>query len=142
VRGYGLATAGTLTLLGLVHVLWAGGLRTGGTAALPERNGRPVFEPGRGGTLLVAGGLFAAALTLLARLGIVRTPLPGRYLAGGSWLLAALFGARAIGEFQYVGVFKRVRGTPFARGDTRLFTPLCILISVGSALVASRASDE
>ena len=55
VRGCGLATAGTLTVLGLFHLLWAAGIKTGSTAALPERNGRPLFQPGRGATILVAG---------------------------------------------------------------------------------------
>ena len=146
VRGCGLATAGTLTVLGLFHLLWAAGIKTGSTAALPERNGRPLFQPGRGATILVAGGLFGGALTLLVRLGMVRTPLPARvsarYSASGCWLLATLFGVRAIGEFQYVGLFKRVRGTAFARWDTRLYTPLCIVISLGSALVASKPADE
>jgi hypothetical protein len=41
-------------------------------------------------------------------------------------VLAALFGARAIGERRYVGFFKRVRGTAFAWWDTRVFSPLSI----------------
>jgi len=137
VRACGLVTAGTLTVLGLFHLLWAAGVKLGSTAALPERNGRPLFQPGRGWTLVVAGGLFGGALALLARLGIVQTPLPARWSASGCWLLATLFGLRAVGEFRYVGLFKRVRGTAFARWDTRLYTPLCIVISLGSALVAS-----
>ena len=142
VRGYGLATAGTLTVLGLFHVLWAAGFKAGTAAAVPERDGRPLFEPSRGSTLLVAGGLFSGALTLLMRLGVVWTPLPRRWVTAGCWLLATLFGLRAIGEFRYVGLFKRVSGTAFARWDTRLYTPLCIVISLGSALVAREQTSR
>jgi hypothetical protein len=36
-------------------------------------------------------------------------------------------------------MFKQVTGTPFARWDTALFTPLCIVIAAGSALAALTA---
>jgi hypothetical protein len=43
---------------------------------------------------------------------------------------------RAIGDFRLVGVFKRIRGTPFAWWDSRLFVPLCCFIALGTAVVA------
>ncbi|WP_268893745.1 DUF3995 domain-containing protein [Paenibacillus puerhi] len=30
-----------------------------------------------------------------------------------------------MGDFRYVGMFKRVRGSRFARHDNYVFTPLC-----------------
>ena len=47
--------------------------------------------------------------------------------------------ARAIGEFNYVGFFKRVRGSRFARLDTLVYSPLCLLLAIGVALVALHA---
>jgi hypothetical protein len=44
--------------------------------------------------------------------------------------------ARAIGEFKYVGFFKRVRGSRFARRDTLLYSPLCLWLAAGVAFVA------
>jgi hypothetical protein len=139
----GLGTTGLLAILGLLHVFWAVRGASSGSAVIPQRAGRPVFRPSRLGTMGVAGCLFAAALTLLARLGIVRLPacvpagvratLPQR----GAWVLAAIFGLRVVGDFRYVGIFKRVTGTPFARWDTRLFVPVCIIVAAGSALVAA-----
>jgi hypothetical protein len=137
VRGYGVGVSGLLALLGLIHLYWAARGVRGRSVALPERDGRPVMQPGRAGTVAVAGGLFGGALTLLVRLGLVRWPVPAAWPRRGVWMLAALFGLRAIGEFRYVGIFKRVTGTPFARWDSWLFTPLCIVIAVGSALVAA-----
>jgi hypothetical protein len=55
--------------------------------------------------------------------------------------LAAGLLARTVGDFKYVGLFKRVRGTPFARLDTLLYSPLCLLLSLGVASVAW-SSDE
>src|SRR4051794_4603956 len=99
VRGYGFGTAGVLALLGLIHVYWAARPHSGTSVALPEREGRPLFQPGRGGTLVVAGGLFAGALTLLARLGVcwlAWLPVPERWPCWGAWTLAALFALRAV----------------------------------------------
>jgi hypothetical protein len=141
VRGYGLTTAGLLAILGVIHLYWVARGVAGRSVALPERNGRPVVQPGRASTVAVALGLFGGALTLLARLGLVRVPVPARWIGAGTWTLASLFGLRAIGEFRYVGLFKRVKGTPFARWDTGLFTPLCLLIALGSALVATGNRD-
>jgi len=145
-RGGGLSAASLLTLFGLIHVWWAVCGMSAGSAVIPVRDGRPVFRPSRLGTLGVTGCLFAGALTLLARLGLVRVPglvsgvLPARLGASlphrGAWSLAVLFGLRAVGDFRYVGVFKRVTGTRFARWDTRLFVPLCVVVSAGSALAA------
>lgn len=138
-RASGLGTAGLLTIFGLIHAFWAARGMSGGSAVIPQRAGRPVIRPSRLATLGVAGCLFAAALTLLARLGIMRRPafVPASLPHRGSWALAVIFGLRAIGEFRYVGIFKRVKRTPFARWDTRLFVPLCVIVAAGSALVAA-----
>ena len=44
--------------------------------------------------------------------------------------IGALFLIRAIGEFKYVGFFKSIKETPFARMDTKFYAPLCLLLSV------------
>ncbi len=137
VRMTGCGTASVLALLGLLHIYWAAGGAAGSTVVLPERAGRPLFQPTPTSTLGVAGGLFAAALLVLARLGVVCDCVPVRWTRLGTWLLAAVFTLRAIGDFRYVGLFKRVRDTPFGRWDTRLFTPLCSLLALGSAIVAA-----
>jgi lipopolysaccharide/colanic/teichoic acid biosynthesis glycosyltransferase len=46
--------------------------------------------------------------------------------------------ARAVGEFKYVGFFKRVRDSKFATLDTFVYSPLCLLLAAGVALVAVR----
>jgi hypothetical protein len=43
-----------------------------------------------------------------------------------------------VGEFKYVGFFKRVRGTRFATLDTLVYSPLCLLLAAGVAWVALR----
>jgi Protein of unknown function (DUF3995) len=45
-------------------------------------------------------------------------------------VVMTLFLLRAVGDFRYAGLFKKVRGTRFAKADDRLFTPLCIGVAV------------
>ncbi len=62
--------------------------------------------------------------------------VPEAVLSWLSFALAAGLLARAVGEFKYVGFFKRVRGSRFATLDTLVYSPLCLLLAIGVALVA------
>ena len=42
---------------------------------------------------------------------------------------------RAVGDRKYVGFFKRVRDTEFARRDSRIYSPLCLLLGLGAAAI-------
>jgi hypothetical protein len=131
----GVAVAGVLLAACLLHAYWAIG--GGGTSlAVPESDGKPAFRPGRIGAGLVALALLAASL-LVAQQASGLAPWPPRSLATtGCWLLAALFLARAIGDFRWVGLFKRVKDTNFALSDTAAYTPLCLLIGLAVAALA------
>lgn len=132
------AVALTLVLLSLaaVHVCWA--VRgVGTTAGVPSRaDGTPVFRPGRIATLGVALALGIAALLVAGRGQLVDAGLAPVVLHVGVWGVAAAFAMRTVGEFRYVGLFKRVHDTPFARWDTRLFTPLCAAMAIAATVVA------
>jgi hypothetical protein len=41
-----------------------------------------------------------------------------------------------VGDFRLVGFFKRVRGNAFARLDTLVYAPLCLVLAVGVFYVA------
>ncbi len=122
-----------LLVLAGIHIYWAAGGKAGKGAAVPIKNGRPVLMPGPMITLLVAVGLFAIAALLAARIGWLT--LPGfpyqRDLVQiAVWLIAAVFALRAIGDFRYVGFFKRVRDSRFARLDTFAYSPLCACLAL------------
>lgn len=112
-----------VTLAG-VHFGWA----LSGSMALekvvPTRGGKALFSPSRAATLGVAVLLLVAAFVSLWRGGAVAAG-PRWVPRVGVWAIAALFAARAVGDFNYCGFFKRVRGTPFARNDTLVYSPLC-----------------
>ncbi|MEO8196611.1 MAG: DUF3995 domain-containing protein [Thermoanaerobaculia bacterium] len=127
-----------LAVLALLHVYW-GVVGIGGrSVALPEVEGKPLFIPSRAATFAVAAGLSAAALLLLWRGGYLPLLLPPQVTKVGTLGVGLLFVARAIGDFRFVGLFKRVRGTPFAIWDSRLFSPLSLAIGLGSLWVAYR----
>jgi hypothetical protein len=106
-------------------------------AALPEQNGQPIFRPGPASTLAVAGLLAFAGLLVLAHAG--RGPaaaLPRWVVAFGAPVAAVVLLARSIGDFRYIGFFKRVRDTRFAKLDTRIYSPIALLLGIATAVVA------
>jgi len=123
--------------LSLVHFYWALGGSSGIVAAVPEYSGRPAFVPSAGATATVALGLALCALLVAATAGLVRLPIPGHWLQWLSYALSVVLLARAIGDFRLVGFFKRVRGTRFARLDSMVYAPLCLLLAAGVYYVAN-----
>jgi hypothetical protein len=126
-----------LACLSGLHVYWALGGRWGWGTTIPQVDGRPAFTPSRFATLLVALGLAAAAVLPLVRTGAFPFPVPPWLSQWSAVFLAFVFFIRAVGDFRLVGFFKRVRGAPFAIWDTRLFSPLCLLLAAGFARVAT-----
>jgi hypothetical protein len=131
-----------LALIGAVHVYWALGGRRGWKVAVPEdpqNDGAPRLRPGPFATALVAVGLAGASALLLALRGIVPSPLAPGVARGMAWALAAVFALRVVGDVHWVGLFKRVRGTEFARLDDALYVPLCFFLALASAATAADA---
>lgn len=121
----------TFTMLALLHIYWAAGGRALKLAAVPEVSGQRAFSPSAAATLAVAAALLAAALVVAAASGLLRVPVPAVLIDLAVFGLALVLFARAVGDFHLVGFFKRVRGTNFARADTRIYSPLCLLLSLG-----------
>lgn len=121
--------------LALIHFYWAAGGRVALAGAVPSEDDRLIFQPGRRITALVGCLLVAAAWIVALRAGLLPSPLPEWLPVLGTWALALAFAARAIGEFRYVGFFKRVRGTLFARRDSLVYSPLCAVVAVLAALL-------
>lgn len=125
-----------LLLLAALHFYWAAAGSGGLEGVVPSDGGRPLLTPGKTACVVVGMALLAAALVAALRAGLVSLGLPAWMPRLGIWALAAIFAARAVGEFRYVGFFKRVRGTLFARRDTWLYSPLCVVLAGLAAGVA------
>ena len=122
-----------------LHFYWAFGGRKWKNFAIPTRSIAPtipLFNPGFFETLVVAIGLliFAWIIGMNAQLfPIVR--LTPSYVTSATFGIALIFLLRAIGEFKYVGFFKRVKGTSFSQMDSPYYSPICLFIAISSLII-------
>ena len=122
-----------------MHIYWAFGGQWASSAVIPTREDNYVATmPGIIPTLFVALGLLGFGFTALLQVMIFNAELPAWLTAirtYGLWIIAVIFIIRAIGDFNYVGFFKKIRHTKFAVNDTKLYTPLCLLIGIMALLL-------
>lgn len=117
------------------HFYWLFGGHWGLDYVIPQR------EEGKGShnippmaTLLVALGLLLFSALYASHL--VPIVFPEWLSFGLLWFIPAIFSLRVIGDFNYVGLFKKVKKTSFASADNRVFIPICLCVSVlGFSLV-------
>ena len=123
-------------VLSLWHLYWLFGGRVGSEVVIPELNGKPLFRPSAVATLSVAIilGVFALIVGATAKLFVIG--LSHELLVGLSRALALVLLLRAVGDFHYVGFFKRIRNTRFAKMDTLIYTPLCLALAVGVVAIS------
>jgi hypothetical protein len=121
--------------LSLIHVYWLCGGRVGQLAAIPEIGGKPIFEPSAGATLVVAIGLALCAVVIAGTAGMLPLPFSQTGLAWMTRGLAVVLLLRAIGDFRLVGFFKRIHNSHFAHLDTVVYSPLCLALAIGAAIV-------
>ena len=131
------AGCAVLACAAALHVFWGLGGRTPMLATLPEVGGRAAFHSSRAATLAVALALMMACLVLALRvLGVRIRPVPDQVAVAISWLLAAVFALRAVGDFRLLGFFKQVVGSRFAAMDTWIYSPVCVLLALAFAVAA------
>ncbi|KUF43373.1 DUF3995 domain-containing protein [Myroides marinus] len=109
-----------------VHIYWAFGGKWATEGVLPTNDGVKKLNPSPIGTLVVATGL--GLFAFISRVDLVE-------YRWGYLVLSILFGLRVIGDFRYVGLFKIVKNSVFARKDTAIFIPLCIYLSLSNAFL-------
>ena len=122
-----------------LHIYWAFGGKWASKNVIPTLEGdKPLFRittipmfP----TLMVAVLLIIAAGLFLWHAGVINIGLPEWLRIAGVWTVTVVFFARAIGEFRYVGFFKKIRDTGFGRLDTKVYSPLCLLVGILAVVV-------
>ncbi len=123
----------SLVLFGLaiIHFNWAFGGKFGFSEALPTNKiGQKVLNPKKIHSLIVAILFSSFALFYIFKSDLINGSLPGRIAAYSGWIIPVIFLLRAIGDFKYVGFFKSIKQSKFAKCDTIYFSPLCLLIAV------------
>lgn len=133
----------TFLLLSAIHIYWAIGGRWGSAAAIPQTlDGTPIFLPGIVATLLVAMVFLFFCLVIFIRLCYDSNIYTSTFLfyihTYGIWIVTSIFFIRAIGDFRYVGFYKTIKGTLFAKMDTLYYSPLCLAISILALILAMR----
>jgi uncharacterized ion transporter superfamily protein YfcC len=129
-------------VIALVHVYWALGGEWAAVAAVPQvpqegsKQMRPAFKPRGWLTLLVAAALMAIALLVCLRVGWWLPQVHHQVLQWAISAIALLLFARAIGDSELVGFFKEIKGSRFARWDTWVYSPLCVVLGAGLLAVA------
>ena len=138
VRIVALAVATVFASLGFLHFYWAAKGMDPRSAALPQRDGKPLFVPGRGVTIVVGVLLGVASMLLLARGGWLVLPMPRYLVAIGTWGVALTMLGRAVGDFRRVGFFKPGQASRFGTMDTWVYSPVALVLGLGTVWVAWR----
>ena len=133
-----LANSLIFALLSGLHLYWMLGGKWGLDQVLPTKlgGGERMLNPGPVACIVVALGLLGFALYNVG-LGLgFSLGLPFGAEKWGIWVLAGIFLLRAVGDFRYVGFFKKIKNTAFGRMDTRWYAPLCLYLGISSVWIA------
>lgn len=123
------------TILAIIHFNWVIGGKWGFDKALPtNEKGERILNPRKIDSAIVGFGLVGFGLFYLWQSGVIQLDLPAWVMYVG-WLIPAIFILRAIGEFRYIGFFKKIKTTDFGKMDTQLYSPLCLFIGVLGVIV-------
>ena len=129
--------ASILLIISLLHAYWMLGGRWGLAQSLPtNEQGETVLKPDAIACFIVAVGLLSMSVYVFSFSKIINLHLPNVVSKYGIWVIALIFLARAIGDFKYVGFFKKIKNTRFAELDSRFYTPLCLYLGLTFILIA------
>ncbi|MFD7415615.1 DUF3995 domain-containing protein [Kitasatospora purpeofusca] len=139
VRVVGTAVAGALAGTGALHALWT---VTPWPLRTPEEFADTVVGTGDGvppaaACAAVAGLLGAAAYLVAAEAGAVPAVGPARLRRAGVWTVSATLLTRGAGGLTLVGGERALRSERFRRLDARYYSPLCLALGTGAAVVAA-----
>jgi Protein of unknown function (DUF3995) len=120
-----------------IHIYWACGGKWWTDAVFPTiKNSNFPKMPGVIPTVIVAIVLFCFGLFYLIKVDLVYIHLPYWLDRYGLWILASIFFIRAIGDFHYVGFFKKYKDSKFAHYDTKYYSPLCLVVGLLTMVLA------
>lgn len=128
------------SVLALIHFYWASGGLWGFESALPtDENGVLMLNPKTYDSIIVGASLALFGsfywITFISK----KHELPLWLRNIGLWAIPIIFTLRAMGDFKFIGFFKQIKSTEFAKIDTLFFSPLCLTIAIiGFVLLSKR----
>jgi Protein of unknown function (DUF3995) len=127
----GILESAIFIILSGIHFNWALGGKWGLDKTLPtNEKGEIVLNPKEKDSAVVGLGLLFFAFFYLVKVELIPFELPLWIMNYAGWIIAAIFILRAIGEFRYIGFFKQIRYTDFAKLDSKYYSPLCLFIGL------------
>jgi hypothetical protein len=124
------------SLLGILHISWSLGGNWGFENSLPTNEaGERVLNPKKSDSAIVGMGLLFFATFYLIKLETIEMVLPNWAAVSAGWFISIIFLLRAMGDFKYVGFFKKVQNTKFGEMDSKIYTPLCLGIGILGILI-------
>jgi len=126
----------TFLILSIFHFYWLFGGIWGVKKVIPTQKSKPnSIKIPKIATLIVALVLLTFSLLYFIKSALITITLSNLLLNYAYWIIPSLFILRAIGDFNYVGFFKKIKGTEFAQADTKIFVPLCIFIGLSGIII-------
>jgi hypothetical protein len=127
----GLLQFGVFLMLAFIHFYWSLGGKWGFSVSIPTKeNHEKVLNPTAVDCFVVAIGLLAFAFFTLIKIQLIAFALPSIILNHGLLVISGIFTLRAIGEFKYVGFFKKIENTSFGQLDSRYYSPFCLALGI------------
>lgn len=125
-----------LLFLSFLHLYLAVGGTLAKESALPcKLNGELAVNLSDFGTFIVRLGLIFSALIMVSNTGVFDPWIDRDYLHTATIIVSVIFFIRAIGDFKYVELVKSIKTTEFAKKDSVIYAPLCLVISLFSLLI-------
>ena len=131
------------SVLALTHFFWASGGQWGFESALPtDEEGIRMLNPKKSDSIFIGVVLSLCGLFYWSTFISDNIKLPRWFKNMGVWLIPIIFALRAIGDFKYIGFFKQVKSTEFAKLDTWFFSPLCLTIALAGLIVLYKKTKK
>lgn len=116
-------------LLSALHFYWVFGGKWAAEKVIPTSlEGKSMLNPSKVSTSIVALGLLFFAVIIYLQNHLFSIPL--QYLKYLPLFIAGIFLLRSIGDFKYVGFFKKINNTVFAKNDSKIYSPLCLYLAI------------
>jgi hypothetical protein len=126
----------TFFVLSGIHFNWVFGGTFGFSKSIPiKENGEKLFEPKKFDSAFMGLVLAIFALFYVFVSGLVEVKIWEKAIEIIGWIIPGIFLLRAMGDFKYMGFFKKIKGTEFSEADTKVISPLCMVIGVLGLLV-------
>ncbi len=114
-----------------IHWNWVFGGNWAYDNAIPTYvNGKKLFSPKKIESTFVALGLLLFATYYFLISNFISINFPNWISIYVGWIISIIFIIRSVGEFKYLGFFKKIKTTNFGNLDSKLFSPLCLTIGL------------